>query len=46
VTQRDIDSLAERIDAEVLLNQRLGFDAGEFQSASVKKKRGSPFQAS
>lgn len=44
VTARDIESLAERIDGEELLNQRLGFDLAKFQSAPAKRKRPSPFQ--
>jgi serine/threonine-protein kinase HipA len=44
VTARDIESLAERIDGEKLLHQRLGFDQAKFQSAPVKRKRPSPFR--
>ncbi|HKW83685.1 MAG TPA: HipA domain-containing protein, partial [Burkholderiaceae bacterium] len=44
VAQRDIGSLAERIDGEELLAQRIGFDPDRFQSAPVKRKRTSPFR--
>jgi serine/threonine-protein kinase HipA len=44
VSERDIDSLAERIDGEGLLNQRTGFDQARFQSAPARRKRASPFQ--
>ena len=44
VTQRDIESLAERIDGEDLLNQRIGFDQAKFQSSPAKRKRPSPFR--
>lgn len=46
VTQRDIESLAERIDGEALLTQRIGFDPARFQSAPAKRKRASPFRRS
>jgi len=44
VTQRDIESLAERIDGEDLLSQRIGFDPAKFQSSPAKRKRPSPFR--
>ncbi len=44
VTQRDIESLAERIDGEELLAQRTDFDPTRFQSTLTKKKRTSPFR--
>jgi serine/threonine-protein kinase HipA len=44
VTQRDIESLAERIDGEDLLSQRIGFDQAKFQSSPAKRKRPSPFR--
>jgi serine/threonine-protein kinase HipA len=43
VTARDIESLAERIDGEALLNQRMGFDPTRFQAAPTRKKRPGPF---
>jgi len=44
VTQRDIASLAERIDGDELLAQRTGFDGARFQSPPAKRKRPSPFR--
>ena len=44
VSERDIESLAERIDGEELLNQRIGFDQARFQSAPARRKRASPFR--
>lgn len=44
VTERDIESLAERIDGEALLTQRTGFNQARFQSAPAKRKRASPFR--
>ncbi len=44
VTERDIESLAERIDGEELLTQRTGFDQAKFQSAPTKRVRTSPFR--
>jgi serine/threonine-protein kinase HipA len=44
VSERDIESLAERIDGEELLSQRVGFDPARFQSAPGKRKRASPFR--
>jgi serine/threonine-protein kinase HipA len=44
VTQRDIGSLAERIDGEALLTQRIEFDPARFQSEPARRKRVSPFR--
>jgi serine/threonine-protein kinase HipA len=44
VTARDIESLAERIDGEGLLSQRIGFDPARFQSSPARRKRPSPFR--
>ncbi|HEY1393198.1 MAG TPA: HipA domain-containing protein [Methylibium sp.] len=44
VTQRDIESLAQRIDGEQLLAQRTDFDQARFGSAAAKRKRTSPFR--
>jgi serine/threonine-protein kinase HipA len=43
VTQRDIANLAERIDGDALLAQRLGFDRVRFQSPPARRKRPGPF---
>lgn len=43
VSPRDIASLAERIDDE-LLAQRTGFDQARFQSGPARRKRASPFR--
>lgn len=44
VTERDIASLAERINGQELLAQRTSFDPGKFQSAPAKRARTSPFR--
>jgi serine/threonine-protein kinase HipA len=44
VTSGDIASLAERIDGEGLLSQRIGFDPARFQPASTKTRKPSPFR--
>ena len=44
--ERDIASLAERIDDNALLCQRLGFDPDRFQSGRASRKRNSPFRRS
>jgi len=44
VTARDISSLAERLDGEALLSQRMAFDAASFQASPAKRKRPSPFR--
>ena len=43
VTDRDIESLAERIDADELRSQRENFDPSTYEAAAVKPKRASPF---
>lgn len=43
VTASDIANLAERIDGEALLRQRVGFDQARFQTSPTKRKRPSPF---
>lgn len=43
VTERDLQSLAERIDDDVLLSQRRGFDPSRYSSPPVRAKRPSPF---
>lgn len=44
VAQSDIESLAERLDGEELLSQRIGFDAAKFQTSPARRKRPSPFR--
>lgn len=44
VTQRDIESLAERIDGDELLGQRTDFDRARFQSPPARRRRPSPFR--
>lgn len=44
ISERDIESLAERIDGEELLTQRIGFDQARFRSAPATRKRASPFR--
>jgi serine/threonine-protein kinase HipA len=44
VAERDIESLAERIDGEALLTQRAEFDQARFQSAPARRRRTSPFR--
>lgn len=44
VTALDIESLAERIDGEELLSQRIGFDPVRFQTSPAKRKKPSPFR--
>ena len=44
VTALDIESLAERIDGEELLSQRIGFDPVRFQTSPAKRKEPSPFR--
>ncbi len=43
VSERDVQSLAERLDADELRVQRERFDASTFGAAPVKPKRASPF---
>lgn len=44
VTPRDIDSLAERIDGDELLQQRQGFDPARYPATAARKTRRSPFR--
>ncbi len=44
VTDRDIASLAERLDGDALLSQRIGFDPARFQTSPAKRRRPSPFR--
>ena len=44
VTRRDINTLAQQIDGEQLLSQRLGFDAGKFSSNLGRRVRRGPFR--
>jgi serine/threonine-protein kinase HipA len=44
VTQRDIESLAERIDGDALRAQRTDFDQAGYQSTPAKRKLTSPFR--
>ena len=44
VSERDIECLAERIDGDDLLNQRIDFDQARFQLAPARRKRASPFR--
>jgi serine/threonine-protein kinase HipA len=46
VAARDIESLAQRIDGDALLSQRIGFDPARFQFTPAKQKRPSPFRDS
>ncbi len=46
VTERDIESLAERIDGEELLSQRRGFDSSRYQTSPARRRRPSPFRRS
>lgn len=46
VTERDIKSLAERIDGEALLAQRTGFDPAQFKSGPARRARTNPFRRS
>ena len=46
VTGRDVASLAERLDGEGLLSQRMGFDPSRFQAFPGKRKRPGPFRRS
>jgi serine/threonine-protein kinase HipA len=43
VSERDIESLAERIDGAELLTQRKDFDQTRFPSAPARRKRANPF---
>jgi serine/threonine-protein kinase HipA len=44
VTARDIASLAERIDDEELLRQRIGLYPAQLKSSPAKRKRPSPLR--
>ena len=44
VTARDVRSLAERIDGDELLSQRMGFDPATYSSRAPQRKRPSPFR--
>lgn len=44
VTQKDLGSLAERIDGDELLNQRRTFDPQRYQRPAPKRKPTSPFR--
>lgn len=46
VSAPDIHSLAERIDGEALLSQRMGFDPTKYLSSPAKRRRPSPFRRS
>lgn len=43
VSERDIESLGERIDGEELLAQRRAFDPAGFQAAAARRKKPGPF---
>jgi serine/threonine-protein kinase HipA len=43
VSPSDIESLAQQIDGDDLLNQRQGFDAAKYTRASAKRARKNPF---
>jgi len=44
VTDRDIASLAERLECDALLSQSIGFDPARFQTSPAKPRRPSPFR--
>jgi serine/threonine-protein kinase HipA len=44
VTARDIANLAERLDGEALLSQRIGFDPAAYQPSPARRKRSSLFR--
>ncbi len=46
VAARDIENLAQRIDGDALMSQRIGFDPARFHSAPARQKRPSPFRTS
>jgi serine/threonine-protein kinase HipA len=43
VSPSDMESLAQQIDGDDLLNQRQGFDAAKYTSAPAKRARKNPF---
>jgi serine/threonine-protein kinase HipA len=44
VSERDIASLAERLDGDALRSQRSGFDPARYRAAPARRKRPGPFQ--
>jgi serine/threonine-protein kinase HipA len=44
VSTRDIESLAQQIDGDYLLQQRNGFEPGRFVAPTGKRPRKSPFK--
>jgi len=44
VSARDIESLAQQIDGEYLLQQRIGFEPGRFVAPTGKRALKSPFR--
>jgi serine/threonine-protein kinase HipA len=44
VTARDIQTLAQRIDGDELLSQRMEFNPAQYASPTTKRKRLSPFR--
>ena len=44
VSKSDLDSMAERLDGDELLSQRQKFDANQYQVATPKRRRTSPFR--
>ena len=45
VSTSDLESLAERLEGDELLNQRLTFDAGQYQGEPSKRRPTSPFRS-
>jgi serine/threonine-protein kinase HipA len=45
VSSSDMESLAQQIDGDDLLNQRQGFDAAKYTGASAKRARKNPFSS-
>ena len=45
VSPRDIENLAQQIDGDFLLQQRIGFEPERFISLAIKKPRKGPFSA-
>ena len=44
VSARDIESLAQQIDGDYLLQQRIGFEPGRFVAPTSKRALKSPFR--
>jgi serine/threonine-protein kinase HipA len=44
MSQRDINSLAQQIDGDYLLTQRMGFSPEQFVKPALKKSRQAPFK--